>query len=132
MPPDPKEVNERSLAVREVIKYVKGSDFPVVGLAPEGRDSEGAVLQPPPPGAGRFIAHLCRLGLRILPVGVYEEESLFCLHFGEVYSLNIDDGVSKDVLDDWVSSTVMQAISRLLPEGLRGEYCTSNLNNILR
>jgi 1-acyl-sn-glycerol-3-phosphate acyltransferase len=126
MPPEPKEASERSRAVRNVLSYVKENDFAVVGLAPEGRDNEASGLLAPPPGAGRFIAHLYRLGLKILPVGIYEEGSRLCLHFGEAYSLDILEGIPADVLDNLVSKRVMQEIAQLLPETQRGEYADDN------
>jgi hypothetical protein len=122
MPPDPTQEVERARAVRRVLSFAKKNNFPVIGLAPEGRDGLDAVLQAPPPGAGRFIGHLAKLGLQILPVGFFEVGDTLCLRFGKGYTLDIPEDLTGAERDAWVSRTVMQAIANLLPEDLRGDW----------
>jgi hypothetical protein len=122
MPPEPAQAAERARAVRRVLRYVKKTHLPVIGLAPEGRDGESSILQTPPPGLGRFVIHLAQLGLPVLPVGIFEEGEALCLRFGAPYSLTLPQDLEADEVDVWGSRTVMNAIAALLPESLRGEW----------
>jgi 1-acyl-sn-glycerol-3-phosphate acyltransferase len=78
MPPDPRDTVARAIAVRQVLAYVRETPRPIIGLAPEGGDSPDGALQPPPPGVGRFLLHLARQNLALVPVGSYEQEGAFC------------------------------------------------------
>lgn len=118
MPPRPLEVEQRAQAVRKVLRLA-GKPRALLGLAPEGGDRPGGVLSPPPPGSGRFIWHLARLGLRILPVGAYEAEGRFCLRFGAPFDL--PSSLSAPV-EESASHLVMSAIAACLPAHLRGSY----------
>jgi hypothetical protein len=118
MPPRPFEVEQRAQAVRKVLRLA-AKPRAMLGLAPEGGDMPGGVLSPPPPGSGRFTWHLARLGLRILPVGAYEAEGRFCLHFGApcVFPSSLPPPVEENA-----SHLVMSAIAACLPAHLRGSY----------
>ncbi|MDH7486765.1 MAG: hypothetical protein QHJ81_10880 [Anaerolineae bacterium] len=118
MPPRPEEVMERALAVRRVLAFVRAAPMPVVGLAPEGMDPPEGRLMLPPPGVGRFIAHLARQGLTILPVGLFEEEGALCLRFGSPYSLPADLPRSPEARDREVAVRVVEAIAGCLPPAL--------------
>ena len=122
MPPDPSEAEARASAIRQVLAYIRHTDCPLVGLAPEGRDSTGIGLQSPPPGVGRFIMHLAHSGLEIAPIGAYEAGGSFYLHFGEPYNLVAPAGLSPRTYDCMISQTVMEHIAALLPAELRGEF----------
>jgi hypothetical protein len=122
MPPRPKDVEARARSVRAVLSYVKEHPQAILGLAPEGGDQPSGVLTWPPSGAGRFISLLACYGSRIVPVGAYEEEGAFCLHFGEAYELSIPDGLSADEKDHAAAEIVMRAIARQLPLRLCGEF----------
>ena len=115
MPPDPAEAQARADAVRRVLRYAHSRPYPVIGLAPEGRDPADGRLGQPPPGVGRFIALLSELGLPILPVGVYEAPDRFCLNFGPLYPLELPPGLTPESRDQLSSRQVMLAIARLLP-----------------
>ena len=66
---------------------------------------------------------LSKAGLRkFIPVGVYEADGVFQIHFGESYELNIPGYVSPDEKDDQASQIIMENIARLLPVHLRGEF----------
>ncbi len=68
MPPDPADVLRRAEAVRRVLKFVRQSESPLIGLAPEGGDfAAPGRLAEPPPGVGRFILHLVRTGAGYFP-----------------------------------------------------------------
>jgi hypothetical protein len=118
MPPRPFEVEQRAQAVRKVLRLA-GQPQGMLGLAPEGGDSPGGVLSPPPPGSGRFIWHLARLGLRLLPVGAYEAEARFCLRVGTPFDLSHSP---PGPIDEHASHQVMSAIAACLPTHLRGSY----------
>lgn len=122
MPPDPRDVVARTLAVRHVLAYVQATANPLIGLAPEGGDAPGGVLQRPPSGAGRFMLHLARLGLQLVPVGGFEAEGAFCLRFGPAYRLEVSSALSAPERDREASALVMRHIAALLPPYLRGEF----------
>jgi hypothetical protein len=122
MPPRPRDVEARARAVRAVLSYAKEHPQAILGLAPEGGDQPSGVLTWPPSGAGRFISLLACSGSRIVPVGAYEEDGAFCLHFGEAYELSIPDDLSVDEKDHAVAEIVMRAIAHQLPLRLCGEF----------
>lgn len=124
MPPRNKDVEARAAAVRVVLEYVRHTNDPILGLAPEGYDPEGpgGVLTRPASGLGRFCLLLSNVGLKFVPVGVYEADGVFTIHFGEVYGLNIPRELSADEKDAQASQTIMKNIAQLLPMNLRGEF----------
>ncbi len=122
MPPDPGDALARAAAVRRVLAYARATPTPLIGLAPEGSDAPGGVLQMPPSGVGRFIAHLARLGLPITPVGGFEADGAFCLRFGAAYALETPVAVSPAERDRATSAIVMRHIAAQLPLHLRGEF----------
>jgi len=119
MPPVSHETQARARSIRRVLAFVKQADNPIIGLAPEGRDIEHRSLGLPPPGSGRFIAHLTRLGLDILPVGFYEDGDFIGVRFGTPYYLELPDHLNTKELDAYASTVVMHHIAALLPIRLR-------------
>jgi hypothetical protein len=73
-------------------------------------------------GAGLFLLLLAATGVRILPVGLYEERGRLVAHFGDAFPLHLPTGVPKDARDAWTRDHVMHAIRDLLPEPLWGAY----------
>ncbi len=122
MPPDPRQVEQRALAVRQVIAYVRKAPAARIGLAPEGRDLPGGVLGWPPPGGGRFMLSLARLGLPLAPAGVFEENGRLVVQFGPPFALTAPTGLRGEELDCAAGRMVMQRIAALLPPALRGEF----------
>ncbi len=122
MPPDPRDAEARAAAVRRVVAYIRQAPEAVIGLTPEGRDILECRLGWPPPGAGRFVLHLANLGLRLVPLGVYEEGGCLWLHFGPVFKLEAPLGLPPGDLDRWASRQVMEHLARQLPEKIRGEF----------
>lgn len=122
MPPRTEDVERRAHAVRQILKLVKSTPDILVGTAPEGRDLPGGVLGMPPPGAGRFLLQLSRLGLPIIPAGYYDTSGCPFLRFGPAYDLSLPTGLSPDEADRQASLIVMKAIARQLPAQLRGNY----------
>lgn len=123
MPPRPHEQAARAAAVRRVVAWLRSHPTGYIALSPEGRDFPGGVLGWPPPGTGRWIAHLATLGAVLWPVGMWEERGRLRLAIGECVALDLHCGEKKE-LDRHVSRQVMQAIARLLPPEMRGEFST--------
>jgi hypothetical protein len=122
MPPDPRHAAARAAAVRRVVDYIRQTPNPVIGLSPEGRDFLECRLGWPPLGAGRFVLHLAKLGLKLVPLGVYEEGGGLWLHFGPAFELQAPAGLPPGEQDRWASRQVMEHLARLVPASLRGEF----------
>jgi hypothetical protein len=122
MPPRPKDVERRARAVRTVLAYVKAHPDAILGLAPEGGDQPGGVLNRPPAGAGRFVTLLAGTHTPLLPVGAFEEDGCLCLCFGRAYRLELPAGLSADEKDRAAAGIIMHQIAQQLPARLRGEF----------
>lgn len=122
MPPRLKDVAGRAASVREVLEFVKDANEPILGLAPEGGDSIDGKLARPASGLGRFGLLLSNLGLRFAPVGVYEEDEIFTVNYGEAYELRVERGLSSGEKDVRAAQIIMEHIAQLLPSQLRGEF----------
>jgi len=115
MPPDPRQSQARSTAIRRVIAYIRQSPCPMIGLAPEGRDIVEETVGWPPPGAGRFVQQMAHLGLKLAPVGVFEEDGALCLRFGPPFELAVPAALPTPELDRAIARQVMEQITRQLP-----------------
>lgn len=122
MPPRPRDVEARAAAVRAVLRYVRESHDPILGISPEGHDSPNGILTRPSAGFGRFALLLARAGMRFIPVGGYEANGGFHIHFGAAYTLRVPDDLSPEEKDDQAAHIVMEKIACLLPARLRGEF----------
>lgn len=135
MPAQPRDAAEQAEAVRRILSLAHGIDLPVIGFSPEGRDFTGSRLGWPPYGAGRFVYHINKMGYRILPAGVYEEDGQMRVQFGLPYDLgephshaagDVDPVtfrlLTRRQIDLLLTRTVMRHIAILLPERLRGEF----------
>jgi hypothetical protein len=118
MPPRPQDVEARARAVREVLRFARSTPNPIIGLAPEGGDSADNRLTLPPPGAGRFIAHLAGAGLTLLPAGAFEADDAFCIRFGPPYNLPENLPADPEARDAHVARLAFRAIADLLPPRL--------------
>jgi 1-acyl-sn-glycerol-3-phosphate acyltransferase len=126
MPPDPREITDRALAVRSLMALARQNLPIVIGMAPEGRDFPGAVLGWPPSGMGRLLEQLFKTISNVIPVGVYEANDQQVIHFGKPILLKIKEYSSNKEKDSDISRQVMQAIAYLLPEYLRGDFSSDN------
>jgi len=122
MPPREKDVARRARSVRATLSYARDHPQCVLGLAPEGGDQPGGLLNWPASGAGRFVLLLAEQGFPVLPVGAYEENGEFNLRFGAAYRLELPRGLDPDEKDRAVAKTVMTAIAAQLPTRLRGGF----------
>jgi hypothetical protein len=94
----------------------------VVGLAPEGGDSDDGCLCWPPAGAGRFMLHLAAMGLEIAPVAAFEAAGQLCFRFGPAFHLPQPSSAGSQAQDRGAAEQVMRAIAALLPAHLRGDF----------
>jgi hypothetical protein len=122
MPPRPQDSETRAIAVRRVLSYIKHTERPMLGLAPEGYDDLDGKVCMPAAGTGRFGLLLASRGLSFVPVGAFESEGRFCLRFGPGYDLQIPAGLSASERDLQAARIIMQNIAKLLPTALRGEF----------
>jgi 1-acyl-sn-glycerol-3-phosphate acyltransferase len=118
MPPRPSEIEDRAASVRQALRRAAQPEV-LMGLAPEGGDMPGGLLTQPPAGSGRFLWHLARRGLRILPVGAFEAGGCLRLRFGVPFDLppSLPPPVEASA-----SHRVMSAIAACLPAEVRGAY----------
>lgn len=121
MPPRPQDAVSRAQAVRYVLRYVKQTPCPVLGIAPEGSDSPDGRLTMPPHGTGRFFQLLSRQGLMLQPVGLYEQNGRLTIHIGEMKPMPNAKG-NPEAREHSMADYVMQAIAGCLPTNLRGPY----------
>ena len=126
MPPRPRDIHARAKAVRAVMDFVKNTQAPILGLAPEGGDSVDGALAWPASGVGRFGLLLSNAGLKFIPVGAYEADGVFTIRFGREYDLKADNGLSTDEKDRYAAGVIMKNIAQLLPIQLRGEFFHKN------
>ena len=122
MPPRPGDVEARAKSVKKVLSLMKKTGNAVLGLAPEGADQGGGRLSLPPSGAGRFGLLLAGSGSAFVPVGAYEADGEFRLHFGPAYRLSVPAGLSSLEKDHQAAKTMMKHIAALLPDDLRGDF----------
>jgi len=122
MPPRLKDVVARVKSIRVVLNVVRHTEDVILGLAPEGYDPPSKVLSLPASGAGRFALLLSNIGLQFIPVGAYESDGVFTIHFGKAYQLNTPPGFSSDEKDQQAAQIIMKNIAQLLPSCLRGEF----------
>jgi hypothetical protein len=122
IPPRLKDLEARAVSVRAVLGFVRHSQDPILGLAPEGHDRPEGVLTRPAPGLGRFGLLLSHSGLKFVPVGAYEAEEFFTLRFGEAYELRVGRDLSAAEKDAQAAEIIMMNIAELLPMHLRGEF----------
>ena len=133
MPPRPQDVERRAASVRTFLSYARAHPQAILGLAPEGGDQSGGLLNWPAAGVGRFISLLAcpdylpaAEGRRtlprfdIVPVGIYEEGGSLNLNYGRAFRLTLPPGLSPDDKDRKVAGIIMSAIARQLPTRLRG------------
>lgn len=104
---------ERANGVRAVIHAVQQNPNIILGLTPEGMDFPSGQLGTPPPGAGRFMLYLNRMGLPILPVAVSETDQKLTIRFGEKFDLALPADLPAAEIDPFVSRSVMERIARL-------------------
>ncbi len=122
MPPRPGDVEARAASIRAVLEHSRSDPDLILGLAPEGGDQPGGLLTLPTSGAGRFALLLAASGRKFVPVGAFEADGRFCLHFGQAYDLEIQERLSSEAKDQTAARIMMNKIAPLIPAPLRGEF----------
>jgi hypothetical protein len=122
MPPRPGDLMVRACSVRRLLAFARTNPAAILSLAPEGGDQPAGRVHWPPSGAGRFMLLMAELGFPLLPLGFFEEDGEFFLHFGPPYLLQAPCSLDPDGKDHRAAYTVMSAIASQLPERLRGEF----------
>jgi hypothetical protein len=121
MPPSTEETQQRAHAVRQVLRHAVTNPEAIIGMAPEGHDSPDGGLIMPPSGVGRFVCHLAKYEMHLLPMGVYEAGGRLCLRVGSPMKLPLLHGMPEE-RDREMSDLLMNAIAECLPARLRGVY----------
>ncbi len=122
MPPRVQDIETRAASVRAILKYVRHTNDPVLGISPEGYNPPNGVLTRPASGFGRLALLLSRAGMRFIPVGGYEVDGIFHVHFGKEYELSVQSELSVDEKDEQAMQIVMKKIACCLPMHLQGEF----------
>ncbi len=90
---------------------------------PEGDEGGASGLIEALPGTGRALHALSKLGLPLVPAGVWEEGGQLHACFGSSFSLvAVPSNITSEELDTWGRNAVMRHIAALLPSGLRGTF----------
>lgn len=125
LPPNPGDVRGRARALRQVMAHLghrrgeEEGDGEPVAMFPEGAAT--VALGEARPGSGAFIHRVNSLGVRLLPVGVHDDEGALVIRFGAPFLLPPQPPAGEEA-DDWARREVMASIGRLLPEPLWGRY----------
>jgi hypothetical protein len=100
MMPGYSDMPERSAAVRGVIRHCQNHPTAIIGLTPEGWDSPPSSVFLPPTGAGKFILHLNRMKIPILPAAILEKDGVLTVKFGPLYDLPTEINIPPSRVDE--------------------------------
>lgn len=117
MPRAPERRVGRAAALRHIARDVRRGE--AVGLVPEAL-GKGTLIEALP-GSGLFLASLSDGRVPIVPVGLWEDDELLNVRFGEPFTLASCSG-DRQAADDQARERVMVAIGRLLPRRHWGLY----------
>jgi 1-acyl-sn-glycerol-3-phosphate acyltransferase len=124
VPADVASTRGRARAAREMIELVSprapGKTGAILGIFPEARNSPSGLAEPPP-GVGGLVRVLARRGVPFLPAGVYEEEGISHLAFGDPIDIG-PQAVADAAEGESAIRSLMVAIGRLLPPEMWGAY----------
>jgi 1-acyl-sn-glycerol-3-phosphate acyltransferase len=93
------DLASRSAAVRRVIEFARCHAEAIIGLAPEGRDSPQDGVGLAPPGGGKFMRQINRMGFTMLPVALFEKDGYLLVRFGKPFDLPKEFDASPKNLD---------------------------------
>lgn len=124
------EAGQRARSMRQILDAARcaRTSGDIIGIAPEGGDTPGGVMQRPPPGAGRFLWLLAAAGMPFLPFGLSVQGDRLRVAVGELFSppdVRAAGGpppADKAAFDEWVLQEIMGRVALLLPPDLRGYY----------
>jgi len=89
-------------------------------LFPEGHHGHSRRLSPALVGTGTFAALMCAGGVRLLPVGVYEDGATPIARFGAPFTLARARNLPRAEADRHAREEMMARVAALLPPHLRG------------
>ena len=119
MPPQPRYREQGARGVHQVLSTLRSSregDAPIIGIAPEGRDSPDGSLIAPPSGTGRFPVHM--------PVGIAEVDGVLTASYGPPFALGGWSEVDERERDLRASTRLMarcrSAITTMPVGGIQG------------
>jgi chlorobactene glucosyltransferase len=118
-------VEKQRYALLRLLRLLKRSSEQAICIAlmPEGDEGGTSGLIEALPGTGRALHALSKLGLPLVPAGVWEEDGQLHACFGPSFSLAaVPSDVSSEAFDMWARNTVMCHIAAVLPPALRGKY----------
>jgi len=113
MVPGYSDMPERSAAVRCVIRYSSSHPMAIVGLTPEGQDSPQHSVHLAPTGAGKFILHLNRMKIPILPAAILEKDGVLTVKFGPLYDLPTEIDIHPSLVDEFMRVIVRDRLLEL-------------------
>jgi hypothetical protein len=113
MVPGYSDMPERSAAVRGVIRYCRSHPTAIIGLTPEGWDSPPQGVSLPPTGAGKFILHLNRMKLSILPAAINEKDGCLTVKFGPAFDLLAEIELPAAEVDETMRAMVRERMLEL-------------------
>lgn len=121
---------EGAIAIRRALSFTRGDAPQLVGLAPEGHTGANLELCEPPHGTGLFLLMLTHDTIPVLPAGIYEDDTrTLTVNFGAPFQLIVSHKLPRDERDREASRQVMVAISKTLPEWMRGVYGSDTTTN---
>jgi hypothetical protein len=118
-------IDRQRYALLRIMRLLKHADeHPIcIALMPEGDEAGTSGLIEALPGTGRALQALSKMGLPIVPAGVWEENGQLHACLGPPFSLaEVPLDVSSEGLDAWARDTVMRRIAALLPSVLQGKF----------
>ena len=124
VPADVAHTAGRARAVREMMELAsprapeRAGD--PLGIFPEARNSPRGLIQPPA-GVGGLVRELARRAVPFLPAGIFEEQGVLHLSFGDPVTIGWHAVADAGGVEDAVRS-LMVAIGRLLPREMWGAY----------
>jgi hypothetical protein len=107
----------RAAAIRRLAEEVRAGES--VGLVPEVL-GKGTLIEAVP-GTGLVLLALSRGRVPIVPVGLWEDDEMLMVRFGEPFALKVGSS-DRQEQDRQARERVMVAIGRLLPERYWGFY----------
>lgn len=110
------------LRIMRRLNRTNGQDI-CIALMPEGDEGGTSGLIEALPGTGRALHALSKMGLPLVPAGVWEEDGQLHACFGPSFSLAAaPSDMSFEALDTWARNTAMGRIAVLVPSALRGNF----------
>jgi hypothetical protein len=116
MPASEREVAQRSVALRALLRALTDNPDQLVAFHPEAGGFETLIT--PPRGMGRVLAAIDRRGIPMIPAGVFEADGRLTIQIGAPLPAGSLSGLD----DASAADAVMRVIASLVPPATRGVY----------